>query len=817
MKLDFSGARNIATLFLCLALTSCGGGTSHDPSTSPSSSLTITTAGVVGVVVGVPFSLTLQATGWVGSLTWSVFSGILPTGLDLNASTGVISGTPGVGSDEVVIFQVSDSRSSVKASMTFRNFAPLTLKPVTLAKAHLNAPYSLLMIAQGQMPVSWTISAGQLPPGLRLVASSTNAFDANISGTPTQTGSFQFTVEVKDNTVPQTAALNLGIAVDDNLAITKSNLQHGVANQSYSDSFTAVNGSPPYQWSVPGLPAGLALNTSTGQVSGTPIVTGTFNYSVSVKDSSSPQQSDTQPGSINLLLQLQIVGTLQNAILKQAYYQPLQAIGGQPPYIWSIVSGKLPPGIVQIGMGGQTLNGVATQLGTYNFVLQVNDSSSPNYVASESVTLQVKPVPLQITGRDAPPAPLGLLYHFQVPLFGGTPPFIWNLVPGQGQLPPGLALDSSNGYIDGVPTQLGSFPATIQATDSGSPPQTSSRSYTMLVRKALGRNDSIATATPLGNGYWPASISPYIAPITGSTANPDSDYYRVTGTGGSVVHIQVRGQSYYGNNPLDPVLEILDSNGQRLATCTTPAYNSPCLNDDIDATTTDSALDLQVPGAGSTQTTFYAHVFDERGDARPDMVYQIQISGAVDPLKISPTSLGAGATRGVNYQQQFSTTGGTGNVTWSVGSGILPPGWVLGSGGLLNGVATTNGTYAFTIIATDSASPPDTATTQYTLLIADPLVITSPAMWPIACLGQAYSFTVQTTGGVPPFNWGFYSASWPAGINFPISPPPQGPTLVFSGVGNVLGTFTARVSPGDSAQPSSGMIQVITLTIANCP
>src|SRR5205085_6103420 len=98
---------------------------------------------------------------------------------------------------------------------------------------------------------------------------------------------------------------------------------------------------------------------------------------------------------------------------------------------------------------------------------------------------------------------------------------------------------------------------------------------------------------------------------------------------------------------------LLDVGGRRLQNCVQPSYLSVCLNDDVDSTTSDSALDFRAPGLPTTQTTFYLHVLDWRGDARPDMQYFLNISGVVEPLTISPSSLGLGATRGVNYQQQF--------------------------------------------------------------------------------------------------------------------------------------------------------------------
>jgi hypothetical protein len=179
------------------------------------------------------------------------------------------------------------------------------------------------------------------------------------------------------------------------------------------------------------------------------------------------------------------------------------------------------------------------------------------------------------------------------------------------------------------------------------------------------------------------------------TPNPNTDFYRLVANGGSIVHVQT-----IGTGLLDSVIELLDSSGNRLHSCTQPAYTASCLNDDLDASTPDSALDFKVPAPASTANTFYAHVFDWRGDARPDMQYFLNVSGVIEPLKIMPATLGPGATRGVNFQQQFTATGGTGNVTWTLDGGNFPPGWSINAAGLLGGVATTDGFYTFVIKAT---------------------------------------------------------------------------------------------------------------------
>jgi hypothetical protein len=76
----------------------------------------------------------------------------------------------------------------------------------------------------------------------------------------------------------------------------------------------------------------------------------------------------------------------------------------------------------------------------------------------------------------------------------------------------------------------------------------------------------------------------------------------------------------------------MDANGARLKTCNHiglgMAFNAQCMNDDVwDNSTIDSRLFLQVPGTGSTPVTFYVKVLDFRGDARPDLRYQISATG----------------------------------------------------------------------------------------------------------------------------------------------------------------------------------------------
>ncbi|MBV9885329.1 MAG: hypothetical protein JO119_02165, partial [Acidobacteria bacterium] len=145
-----------------------------------------------------------------------------------------------------------------------------------------------------------------------------------------------------------------------------------------------------------------------------------------------------------------------------------------------------------------------------------------------------------------------------------------------------------------------------------------------------------------------------------------------------------------------------------------------------------------------------------------------------------------------------------------VSGGALPPGWSLSTAGLLSGTATTDGTYTFAISANDSANPAQTSAQQFTLLIAEPVVITSSATFPNACVNKPYSFQVTTTGGLPPLHFnGITSQHW-IGIN----PDENG---LFTGSSPLTGTFTGSYGVSDSAQPPSFVGQTISITVVNCP
>ncbi|HEV7810137.1 MAG TPA: putative Ig domain-containing protein, partial [Candidatus Limnocylindrales bacterium] len=96
------------------------------------------------------------------------------------------------------------------------------------------------------------------------------------------------------NTVTPTAATTP--------SITTSSLPAGRTRTAYRATVAATGGVQPYTWRVASgtLPPGLALNSSSGTIAGTPTKVGTFTFTVEVRDSSSPARLATRALTIRI-------------------------------------------------------------------------------------------------------------------------------------------------------------------------------------------------------------------------------------------------------------------------------------------------------------------------------------------------------------------------------------------------------------------------------------------------------------------------------------------------------------------------------------
>jgi uncharacterized repeat protein (TIGR01451 family) len=145
--------------------------------------------------VGTAYSQTVSASGGAAPYTYTVSSGSLPAGLTLHPSTGVISGIPTTAATATFTLRATDANgcAGTRAYTIVSGCPVLGINPVSLPAAYFGGSYSQTLAAtNGTAPYTYIIQTGALPTGLFL------ASNGVISGVPSVTGLFSFTVRVID-------------------------------------------------------------------------------------------------------------------------------------------------------------------------------------------------------------------------------------------------------------------------------------------------------------------------------------------------------------------------------------------------------------------------------------------------------------------------------------------------------------------------------------------------------------------------------------------------------------------------------------------
>lgn len=252
--------------------------------------LTLTpAAGTLTAPYATAFAQTFTANGGTGPYSF-VLSGALPAGLAFNASSGTLGGTPTAPGSYALTVTATDTGSTgtgapfaVAHNYTLNVPAPtIAIAPATVPNGTGGAPYSQQLSATGGVaPYSYSVTAGALPPGVTLSAAGL------LAGTPTSANAFAFTVRAADaNGQSGTQAYTLTVGAP-TLTITPATLPAAQMGIAYSRTVTASGGIAPYRFAVTAgaLPGGLALNPTSGLISGTPTASGTFNVTITATDS----------------------------------------------------------------------------------------------------------------------------------------------------------------------------------------------------------------------------------------------------------------------------------------------------------------------------------------------------------------------------------------------------------------------------------------------------------------------------------------------------------------------------------------------------
>ena len=441
--------------------------------------MTVSPSSLPSGTAGVAYSdVNFSQTGSEAAITWSE-DGALPTGMSFSA--GVLSGTPTqTGSFPITVTATDANSCTGSQSLTLTIDCPtIIVSPSSLANGTAGVAYTPVTFNQtsGVGAIGWT-ETGTLPAGMGFDAST-----ATLSGTPTQTGSFPITVTATDaNSCTGSQSLTLVIACPP-IDLAPSNLPGGTVGTSYTQSVTASSGIAPYTYEVTSgaLPTGLTLS-SGGLLAGSPLVPGTFDFTVTATDANRCAGSRAYTVGVVCPTITVSPASLPSALEGNSYTQTLSAGPLSGAYAFTAPPGSLPPGLALDPTTG-TLTGIPTAAGTFPFVVTATHVQS-GCSGTRSYSIAVTCPTIAVLPAGLPTPVIGLPYSQQFSVTGTSSACTYAVTAGT--LPAGLSL-SPSGLLSGTPISTAVAAFTVTATDAGG--CTGSRSYTVSPANLFFQDD----------------------------------------------------------------------------------------------------------------------------------------------------------------------------------------------------------------------------------------------------------------------------------------------------------------------------------------
>lgn len=770
--------------------------------TAPTISLSPTTlpAGAFGVAYP---TQTIVATGGTGPYTFE-FAPMLPNGMTFNTATGAVAGTPTQSGYFLFAVKVTDSSTGAAGPYSFQTFVNITIAApavvlvpadgTTLTAGEVGAPYSDTSISATGGSGAMYYSATSLPTGLSI-----NSATGAISGTPTVAGTFPFTVwaagmaggaSSADYEIVITMAPQLSIA-----DISQSEGNAGTTNFNFTVSLDKPAGAG-------GVTFDVSTADGTASASGDYAAKSSTSLSIAAGSTSATftvivnGDTDLEPNEtffVNVanvsgatVLDHQAIGTIVNddaapglPTISVSASDSNPVLGAPVTFTATLAGGASPTGVVTFKDGAATL-GIGTitgtaatfvtsalTLGPHSITAEYAGDSNNTAAASAVVTVTVGQVipTISVSASNSNPV-RGSPVTFTATLAGGASPTgTVTFKDGAATLGTGTITGTAATFVTSA---LSLGPHSITAEYTGDTNHAAATSAAVNVTVAAPTFVFSPAGGALPDGRAETAYSQSITAIASGSTTPIA-YAVTSGTLPSGL-------------TLDPATGAISG-----TTITAGSFS-------FTITATDSAVPPNRAAASYTVAV------------KPVVTFSFSPAGGAL----------AEAMPAEDYSQQISATGGTGTLTYSLGSGELPAGMVLNtSTGELTGPLDVNAEvkeYSFTIGVRDGAGA--TGAARYTLNVKERIVTVTDKTIVVAAGGTPANVNLEhgSTGGpftdaewtfVEPANAGTASivrgefaqasGSTPLGWYLKFIPDPA-----FSGTVRVGFTLTSSLGASDS-------------------
>jgi Putative Ig domain/Kelch motif len=573
-------------------------------------------------------------------------------------------------------------------------------------------------------------------------------------------------------------------------ALSPSTLPNGVVNIPYSAGVSASGGTGAFTYTVSAgaLPTGLSLDPTTGAITGTPSVAGSYSFTITATDT---------------------VGCWASSNYTVAIFPTCGDA-------WELVS----PGPLDVYGSGMASDGTyAYAAGGYSFSTGSTMALFARYDPATNTWTTLASMPQAVIMAVASYGGNGKIY-----IMGGEvveTATNYNLVQiydiasntwSAGAVMPDVRDFASGGYYNGKIYVIAGYntgnitPAFLQVWE-----------YDIA-------GDSWATKTPIpaANGFGGAASgiingkvyvaggrdstnallnSLWIYDIAGDTWTSGTTLPTAENVPASVI---LNGELWVagGGEPFGPIAG-LTSSPRRGPNSVTTSAGTQIYDPTADAWSGGPSLNVTRSFPGGTTVGNYGVVFGgytgASTTASTEMIFNSEIVQ-------SPATLPNG-TAGVAYSQTVTASGGFAPYSYAVTIGTLPTGLSLNaSTGAISGTPTAPGTFNFTITATDANGC--TGDQAYSVTIACGVITVLPATLPDGSVTSAYSQTVSGSGGTGPYTFAVTAGVLPTGLSLNAS------TGAITGTPTVPGPFSFTITATDANTCSGSTAYTVNIHAA---